>query len=40
VHEFLTTGDPGQFRSVAHHFLGPALGGVEAVAVAAVEVGG
>ena len=40
VHEFLTTGDPAQFRSVAHHFLGPALGGVEAVAVAAVEVGG
>ena len=39
-HEFLTTGDPAQFRSVAHHFLGPALGGVEAVAVAAVEVGG
>jgi glutamate racemase len=40
AHEFLTTGDPGQFRSIAHHFLGPALGGVEAVAVAAVEVGG
>ncbi len=39
AHEFLTTGDPEQFRSVAHHFLGPALGGVEAVAVAAVEVG-
>ena len=39
AHEFLTTGDPDRFRSVAHHFLGPALGGVEAVAVSAVEVG-
>lgn len=38
VHEFLTTGEPERFRSVAHHFLGPALGGVEAVAVGAVEV--
>jgi glutamate racemase len=38
VHEFLTTGDPEQFRRIAHHFLGPALGGVDAVAVGAVEV--
>jgi len=37
-HDFLTTGDPGQFRRIAHHFLGPALGGVGAVAVGAVEV--
>ncbi len=37
-HEFLTTGDPSQFRSVAHHFLGPALGGVDAVVVDAIEV--
>ena len=27
-HEFLTTGDPAQFRRVAHHFLGPVVGGV------------
>jgi glutamate racemase len=39
-HEFITTGDPEQFRRIAHHFLGPALGGVDAVAVAAVEVAG
>jgi glutamate racemase len=39
VHEFLTTGDPEAFRRIAHHFLGPALGGVGAVAVDAVEVG-
>jgi glutamate racemase len=38
-HAFLTTGDPEQFRRIAHHFLGPALGGVDAVAVGAVEVG-
>jgi glutamate racemase len=38
AHEFLTTGDPEQFRRIAHHFLGPALGGVDAVAVGAVEV--
>jgi glutamate racemase len=38
VHAFLTTGDPAQFRAIAHHFLGPALGGVDAVAVGAVEV--
>jgi glutamate racemase len=37
-HEFLTTGDPEQFRRIAHHFLGPALGGVDAIAVGAVEV--
>jgi glutamate racemase len=40
AHEFLTTGDPGQFRRIAHHFLGPALGGVDAVVVEAVEVAG
>ena len=40
VHEFLTTGDPDQFRRIAHHFLGPALGGVDAVAVEVVEVAG
>jgi glutamate racemase len=38
-HEFLTTGDPIAFAGVAHHFLGPALGGVEAVVVKPVEVG-
>ena len=36
-HEFLTTGDPAQFRSVAQHFLGPDLGGVHPVEVRAVE---
>ena len=35
THEFLTTGDPEQFRRVAHHFLGPEVGGVGSVAVAA-----
>ncbi len=40
VHEFLTTGDPHQFREIAHHFLGPALGGVDAVDVRVVEVAG
>jgi glutamate racemase len=38
VHEFLTTGDPDQFRRIAHHFLGPALGGVGAAVVGSVEV--
>jgi glutamate racemase len=38
-YRFLTTGDPEAFRRIAHHFLGPALGGVVAVAVDAVEVG-
>jgi glutamate racemase len=37
-HEFLTTGDPDTFRRVAHHFLGPELGGVGTAAVGAVEV--
>jgi glutamate racemase len=37
-HEFLTTGDPETFRRVAHHFLGPELGGVGTAAVGAVEV--
>jgi glutamate racemase len=36
-HEFLTTGDPEQFRRVAHHFLGPVLGGVAPVDVRVVE---
>jgi len=39
-HEFLTTGDPGQFRRVAHHFLGPDVGGIGAVAVEPVNVKG
>lgn len=39
MHEFMTTGDPEAFRGIAHHFLGPALGGVESVAVRPVEVG-
>jgi glutamate racemase len=38
AHEFLTTGDPAQFRRIAHRFLGPVLGGVDAVAVGRVEV--
>jgi glutamate racemase len=37
-HQFLTTGDPKAFRRVAQHFLGPALGGIEAVGVGSVEV--
>jgi glutamate racemase len=37
-HEFLTTGDPDQFRRIAHHFLGPSLGGVDAIAVGPVTV--
>lgn len=37
-HEFVTTGDPEQFRRIAQHFLGPSLGGVDAIAVGAVEV--
>ena len=39
TYEFLTTGNPEAFQHVAHHFLGPALGGVEAVMVRPVEVG-
>jgi glutamate racemase len=27
-HEFVTTGDPDAFRSIAHHFLGPDVGRV------------
>src|SRR6266508_2285239 len=38
-HEFLCTGDPGQFRSVAHHFLGPGVGRIDAVAVQPVGGG-
>jgi glutamate racemase len=37
THGFLTTGDPERFREIAHHFLGPEVGGVDAVAVAAAE---
>jgi glutamate racemase len=37
-HEFLTTGDPESFRRIAHHFLGPELGGVGTAAVGTVEV--
>ena len=33
THEFLTTGDPERFRRIAHHFLGPDIGGVGTVAV-------
>jgi glutamate racemase len=36
-HEFLTTGDPEQFRRVAHHFLGPQIGGIGAVTVEPVR---
>jgi len=36
-HEFLTTGDPAQFRRVAHLFLGPELAGVTPVDVRVVE---
>jgi glutamate racemase len=36
-HEFLTTGDPEQFRRVAHHFLGPQIGGIGSVAVEPVR---
>lgn len=35
--EFLTTGDAEQFRRVAHHFLGPEVGGIGAVAVEPVR---
>lgn len=36
-HAFLTTGDPERFRRVAHHFLGPELGGVSSVDARVVE---
>jgi glutamate racemase len=36
-HEFLTTGDPERFRAIAHHFLGPEVGGVGSVAVAETQ---
>ncbi len=36
-HEFLTTGAPEQFARVAHHFLGPEVGGVVPVSVRTVE---
>jgi glutamate racemase len=38
-HEFLCTGDPGQFQSVAQHFLGPGVGRIDAVAVQPVGGG-
>jgi glutamate racemase len=38
-HEFLCTGDPDQFRSVAQHFLGPGVGTIDAVAVQPVGGG-
>jgi glutamate racemase len=37
AHGFLTTGDPERFRRIAHHFLGPEIGGIGAVAVAATQ---
>lgn len=37
VHEFLTTGDPGRFRAVAHHFLGPEVGPVVSVEARLIE---
>ncbi len=39
AHEFSCTGDPTQFRAVAHHFLGPGVGDVDAVAVQPVRGG-
>jgi glutamate racemase len=36
-HEFVTTGDPAAFRSVAHHFLGPDVGPVGPVDVRVVR---
>ncbi|MEW6059983.1 MAG: glutamate racemase [Actinomycetota bacterium] len=33
LHEFLTTGDPEQFHRVAHHFLGPEIGGIGSLEV-------
>jgi glutamate racemase len=37
-HEFLTTGDPEAFRTVAHHFLGPDVGSVGSARIAAAVV--
>ena len=37
VHGFLTTGDPEQFRRIAHHFLGPEIVGVAPIDVRLVE---
>ena len=36
-HEFLTTGDPEQFRRVAHRFLGPEIGGIGSLDVVPVK---
>jgi glutamate racemase len=36
-HEFLCTGDPEQFRTVAHHFLGPEIGGIGALVAQPVK---
>jgi len=38
-HAFMTTGDAHRFHRIAHHFLGPTLGGIQSVAVRPVEVG-
>ena len=35
VHRFLATGDPGPFQTLAHRFLGPEIGSVEAAAMGA-----
>ncbi len=37
VHEFHSTGDPLAFREVAHHFLGPEIGGIRAFEVRPIE---
>ncbi len=36
-HEFLCTGEPEQFRTVAHHFLGPQIGGIGTLEVEPVR---
>jgi glutamate racemase len=36
-HEFLCSGDPEQFRTVAHHFLGPEIGGIGALVAQPVK---
>ncbi|MEX0832654.1 MAG: glutamate racemase [Actinomycetota bacterium] len=36
THEFISTGDPEEFRSVARHFLGPEISSVEGVELARV----
>jgi glutamate racemase len=39
AHEFRCTGDPVAFRGVAHHFLGPGVGDVDAIVVEPVGGG-